>query len=326
MHNTPLTQKENALRAILRTGIPEWVPIVDDCMEILFPSPLMEYAPFGQSGKDWFGCEWEWNEQTFSHAPNVRKPPLLDDILEWRDVVQFPDLDSIDWKAAAKKDMAHMDRENKLVRLFCTQGPFERVNTIMGMEGAFIAMMEEPEEYKALIESVTDYKVHLLDLMLEAYHPDEVFFHDDLGAVNGPLISLEMYREFLKPSHKRIGDTIRRHGAIYTHHSCGNMQIFIDDLLDNGAQMLNPLQPLNNWKEIIEKYGDRVSFNVGAEFNANLTLTKPDTLIADTHHVIDTFAPGKNLLFQCYISNMSCIANKEIMNEEARRYGAGYYK
>jgi len=40
--------------------------------------------------------------------------------------------------------------------------------------------------------------------------------------------------------------------------------------------------------------------------------------------VIDTFAPGGNLLFQCYISNMECMGNREIINEEARKYGADY--
>ena len=319
-----LTQKENALRAILRTGEPEWVPIVDDCMEILFPSPLQEYSPFGQGGKDWFGCLWEWDDASFSHAPDVRKPPLIEDILEWRDILKIPDIDAIDWKAAAREDMANMDRENKLVRLFCTLGPFERANILMGMEGAFIAMMEEPEEYKALIDALTDYKIHLLELILEAYQPDEVFFHDDLGAANGPLISPEMYREFIKPAHKRIAEVIRRHGAIYTHHSCGNMQVFIPDLIENGAQMLNPLQPLNNWQEIIDQYGDKVSFNVGAEFHANVPSTEKEQLIADTHQVIDTFAPGGNLLFQCYISNMECMGNREIINEEARKYGADY--
>jgi hypothetical protein len=48
-------------------------------MEILMPSPLREYSPFGQGGKDWFGCLWEWDEASFSHAPDVRKPPLIED-------------------------------------------------------------------------------------------------------------------------------------------------------------------------------------------------------------------------------------------------------
>lgn len=326
MEREKLTEKENALRAILRDGEPEWVPVLEDCMDIIIASPMQEYAPFGQSGKDWFGCEWEWDEMSCSHGPNLKKPPLVEDITQWREIVKFPDLDAIDWKTAAEKDLQNCDRENRLVRLFCTLGPFERVSIMLGMENAFIAMYEEPEEYKALINAVADYKIKLLDKMLEAYRPDEVFFHDDLGSANGPLISPDMYREFIKPAHRRIAEVIHKHGAIYTHHSCGNMEVFIEDFIDNGAQMLNPLQPLNNWKEIVEKYSDRVSFDVGAEFRANFTDTGEAELIEDCHKVIDTFAPGKNLLFECFISNAKCLKNRDIMYREARKYGQEFYR
>ena len=64
MEREKLTEKENALRAILRDGEPEWVPVLEDCMDIIIASPMQEYAPFGQSGKDWFGCEWTESEET----------------------------------------------------------------------------------------------------------------------------------------------------------------------------------------------------------------------------------------------------------------------
>lgn len=326
MEGKKLTEKENALRVILRRGEPEWIPILEDCMDIVIASPVQEYAPFGQSGQDWFGCEWIWDEISCSHGPNLKKPPLIQDITRWRDIVKFPDLDAIDWKRAALEDLRLCDRKNKLLRLFCTLGPFERVSVMLGMENAFIAMYEEPDEYKALIDAVTEYKVQLLDKMLNAYQGDEVFFHDDLGSARGPLISLDMYRRFVKPAHKRIGDVIRSHGAIYTHHSCGNMEIFIDDLIDNGAQMINPLQPVNNWESIVKNYSQKVSFDVGAEFRANFPETTEKELREDCHKVIDTFGPGKNLLFECFISNSKCTENKELMYEEARKYGKAYYQ
>lgn len=49
-------------------------------------------------------------------------------------------------------------------------------------------------------------------------------------------------------------------------------------------------------------------------------------LIEDAHKVIDIFAPYKNLIFECYISNVECMQNREIMFEEARRYGKDFYQ
>lgn len=326
MGKRTITEKENALRAILRTGEPEWIPILADAVDVVIPSPMMEYAPFGQSGTDWFGCYWQWDDLSFSHGPDARKPVLVEDITQWRDIVKLPDLDAIDWKTAAEKDMAHCDRENKLTRIFCVIGPFERMHFMLGMENAFVAMYEEPEEYKEMIAYLTDFKLQLFEKLIEAYQPDEIFFHDDLGSVNGPMISPEMYREFIKPCHKRIADAIRAHGVIFTYHSCGHMEAFIDDLIEVGAQMINPLQPMNNWKEIAKKYAGKVSFDVGAERRANYEETTAAELIEDCHQVIDIFGPTKSFMIECYISNMACRANGDIINEEARRYGGTFYK
>lgn len=326
MSNRTLTERENALRAILRTGEPEWVPVLDDCVEIIFPSAMAEYPPFFQSGEDWFGVHWKWDDASFAHGPDARVPNLVEDIIQWRDIVKLPDLDAIDWKAAAERDLAGKDRENKLIRLFCTIGPFERMNFILGMENAFISMYEEPEEYKAMIEKVTDHKVKLMEKLIEAYQPDEIFFHDDLGSENGPMISPDMYREFIKPCHKRVADTIRSRGVIFTYHSCGHMEVFIEDLIEVGAQMLNPLQDMNNWEMIAEKYSDRVSFNVGAEGRANHFDATEEELRAGCRKVIDIFAPKKNLLVNCYISNMACQHNAAYVLGEAREYGGSFYK
>lgn len=325
MEGKKLTEKENALRAILRNKEPQWVPNAADSMQIVFSSAMQEQGPFGSDGKDWFGCEWIWDDKCNAHAPNVRIVPLLEDITLWKQMVKFPDLDAIDWETAAREDLKDVDRENKLVRQFCCIGPFERISVLMGFENALISPYTEPIAYRELLEALTGFKVKLLHKLLDAYQPDEVFFHDDLGTANGPMISLDMYREFLKPCHKKIADAIHSHGAIYTHHSCGNMEIFIEDLIDNGADMLNPLQPMNDWKRIAETYSDRVSFDVGGEFNANLPDTSEEQLRKDARLVIDTFAPRKNLMFECFISNASCYKNADIMYDEARKYGRHFY-
>lgn len=320
-----LTEKENALHAILRTGESQWIPNVADAMHIVISSEMREQGPFGNNGKDWFGCEWIWDENCKAHAPNVHKPPLLEDITKWKEIICFPDLEAIDWEAVAARDMIGVDRDKKVLRLFCSIGPFERANILLGFENALVSMYEEPEAYHTLLDALTDFKVNLLDKMLNAYKPDEVFFHDDLGTANGPMISPEMYREFLKPEHKKIAEVIHSHDVIYTHHSCGNMEIFIEDLIEIGAQMINPLQPINNWDRIVKKYSDRISFDVGAEFNANRPETSEEQLRKDARRVIDTFGPQKNLMFECFISNSLCYENADIIYDEARKYGTNFY-
>jgi len=320
-----LTERENALRAMTGSGDPEWIPLVSDCIEMVFPRGVRERPPRGQNGRDWFGCCWIWDDQCLGFAPDLHQPYLVEDITGWREYVTFPDLEAIDWEAAAAEDAANADRENKLVRILLESGPFERTHHILGFEGAFTAMYDDPDEYKALIDAITDYKVRLIEKLIDAYKPDEIFAQDDLGHNNGPMFSLDMYREFIKPAHIRISEAIRGKGVIHTHHSCGRMEAFIDDLLDVGVRVLNPVQPCNDREMIAEKYSGRASFEVGADFYIAREDSTEEDIRDEVRKIIDLFGPYKNTMIGVFPSNKTCLDKMDIAIDEARSYGRGFY-
>jgi uroporphyrinogen-III decarboxylase len=213
------------------------------------------------------------------------------------------------------------------VQYFCESGPFERSHHILGFEGAFMAMYDNPEEYKALIEAIADYKVALLSKIIEAYRSDEVFFQDDLGTAQGPMLSMDMYRKFLWPAHKRIGVAIGANNARYTHHSCGKMEAFIDDLLAAGATVFNPVQNINDQKAITARYANRCSFNIGAaDVSASREGSTEDEVRAEVRKTIDTFCPYGNTVVMAMPTNINSVDKVEIALDEAREYGAWFYK
>jgi len=66
-----------------------------------------------KDGKDWFGVPWVYGTSESAFIPDHRCKPILEDICDWKEVVQWPDLDAIDWEAAAISDGADKaDREN----------------------------------------------------------------------------------------------------------------------------------------------------------------------------------------------------------------------
>ena len=66
---------------------------------------------------------------------------------------------------------------------------------------------------------------------------------DDLGIQRGPLISPAMYRQIIRPYHKRLYDFIHsRTSAKLFMHSCGSVFDLIPDLIEAGVQVLNPIQ------------------------------------------------------------------------------------
>ena len=53
-----------------------------------------------------------------------------------------------------------------------------------------------------------------------------------------------------------------RPDIIVIYHSCGSIEPFINYLIDAGIDVLNPIQAeCMEFKEIYEKYGDRISFH-----------------------------------------------------------------
>lgn len=197
-----MTKREQLLQVYAHKNI-GYVPNFFTDFNFLQPAAVNE-RPQG-SGKDWFGVEWEYVDLV--KAPMVKPgTKALTDITKWLEQVHFPDLDSIDWEAAAAKETADADRENKITYFMLINGMFERTHALMGFEDAFMAMYDEPEEYQALVDAITDYKVKLIGLIGKYYKPDVICFHDDYGANDRMLMSPDLWREFFKAPLKRVID------------------------------------------------------------------------------------------------------------------------
>lgn len=212
-----------------------------------------------ESGLDWFGVEWEW-------VPAVKAPMVkpgtkrLSDITRWREELVFPDLQGVDWAAAAAAETAGWDRENKPSYVMLINGMFERTHALMGFEDALCAMYEEPEEFQALVDAITDYKLQVIDIIGTYYRPDILCFHDDYGANDRMLMSPEMWRRFFKEPLRRVIQRAHAHGMFYEHHSCGYIAPVFDELVELGIDAIDPLQPSNPIREMKDKYQDRVTF------------------------------------------------------------------
>jgi uroporphyrinogen decarboxylase len=156
----------------------------------------------------------------------------------------------------------------------------------VGTERVLTAMALEPEWMKDMFGHFLDVHIQLFDMIWDAgYHFDEVMWYDDMGYKNGTFFSLDMYRNLLRPFHKRAADWAHAKGCKVRLHSCGNIRAFIPDLIEIGIDMLNPvevkagLEPIGLKKE----FGDRLGFHGG--INAVL-FEKPEELWKEMRRVI----------------------------------------
>jgi hypothetical protein len=285
-----MTERENLAHVLRRDGKARWLPIVDDCLQPLMSSPDMDRPVFGTDGFDWFGCHWTHDPILRGYVQTPSCPFPLSDIGEWRKQVRFPDLDAPDWQTAAHEDLARFDRKNKMLFIKTESGPFERLHQLYGFENAFIAMYDEPEAFWELLDALTEFRIGLYHKIGRYYQPDLVIMMDDLGSGNGPLLSLDMYRTFIKPFDARIVEAIHRIGAFAVYHSCGNMQVFIQDLLEIGADVLHPFQGgINDQEKAEADYGNKVVFCNCLDNLVHLPETSEEALRQEMRRVMNLF-------------------------------------
>ena len=98
-----ITEREN-LELIFTPGAqPQWIPHMFTAYNFIVPTDVIaDRPPFGvQRGKDWFEVTWIWDEASAGFVQDPYEPLICDDVTKWEEQVKFPDLDAVDWEAAA---------------------------------------------------------------------------------------------------------------------------------------------------------------------------------------------------------------------------------
>jgi len=122
---------------------------------------------------------------------------------------------------------------------------YENCWYMRGYERFYKDMYKNPEFVDALLEKVSDLHVKFLDMILEEVgeHLDVVMQGDDLANQDGPAMSLDMYRKFVKPRQKKVFDLIKdKTDAKLFYHCCGSVKELLPDLIDIGVDIINPVQ------------------------------------------------------------------------------------
>ena len=133
---------------------------------------------------------------------------------------------------------------------------------LRSMEDLMSDMMMEDEKASILFDRITHYAIDRVRLYTEA-GVDILSLGDDLGAQTGPLMSVGMWEQWIKPSLKQIIDAAREINpkVLVFYHSCGYVTPFIDGLIECGVDILNPIQPESmDFYEIHDRFFDRLSF------------------------------------------------------------------
>ena len=144
-----------------------------------------------------------------------------------------------------------------------TVDPFEMVKDVLGHEIMLMAMVAQPEWIHDVFDTYTNVAIELFRMTeAEGMDCEGAFVYGDIAYKNGPFMSPDHYREFLKPYHKRMFDEFNKRGMPVLYHSDGDIRLVLEDLIDAGVAAINPLENSAGMdlRELAPAWGDRLGF------------------------------------------------------------------
>jgi len=204
---------------------------------------------------------------------------------------------------------------------------FEMAWNLVGLEQFLTDMAEGREYVEPLLDEITDFSI-AVGLELIHLGADVMLTGDDVGTDRGPMISLTMWRRYLKPRLKRVFDSFRtaRPGIILAYHCCGSATAFIDELIEIGMDVLNPIQVTAHGMDpadLKQRYGQRIAFCGGIDQRHVLPTGSPESVAAEVKRRIREMGQGGGYLLAPThdIQADTPVANVLAVFEAARRWG-----
>jgi hypothetical protein len=346
-----LTPKENYLMC-LRGEQPEWVPWYTmgafpgwkwELPSQIFEPPILGEHRMRGGGKDLWGVNYVATDSAeMALIPDHNFILPLDDLPRWRDIIKAPDFSDVDWEQEVKKhfDLIPIDRKNTGVAFALHFGYFQHLASFMGFSDAMIAMAEEPDLVKELLNYLSDFYISVVDKTIDRYNPDTLCLMDDTASWNAPFISVAMYEEFVLPHHAKFTKYGIERGLPMTMHNCGKAESFLDLLISIGITAWDPAQTSNDLVGIKQKYGNSLVLMGGWDGREHLdkplqSPEHPDGVTEEeirqsVRDSIDALAAGGGY---CWLGNfLTAVGDtenpkkNEILNDEAESYCKTWYQ
>jgi len=242
--------------------------------------------------------------------------PLKGDDISIKDIEDYPlpDIDKSSLDSAQEKIQdIHKSGLAAMYCMACTI--WEKSWYIRSMEDLMTDMMTDDSRAECILDRITDFSVKQgkSAAMIDS---DIIQLGDDIGMQSTIMMSIDLWRKWLKPRLARVICEIRKikPDVLIFYHSCGYVLPFLEEFAEIGIDILNPVQPESmNFEEVHKRIGKKLSFwgTIGTQSvlpfgkpedvrqqvirNLNICGDKGGIVIGPTH-MVEPEVPWENLL------------------------------
>jgi uroporphyrinogen decarboxylase len=181
---------------------------------------------------------------------------------------------------------------------------FEVCWYLRGFKQFYLDMMSEPRYVEKLLDHTLEYWCEFLDGFLGEVGEflDVLCIGDDIAMQTGPIFPPPLYRSLVKPYHRKLCAHVReRTGARIHYHSCGAVTEYLDDLIEIGVDIINPVQISARDMDpgaLKRRFGERIVFwGGGVDTQHTFPHGTPDEVRREVARNLEAFKPGGGYVF-----------------------------
>ncbi len=202
---------------------------------------------------------------------------------------------------------------------------------VRGVEQILMDVVANTEIAKTIFRKIADFYSEYARRTLQAAggNVDIFFTGDDFGTQDNTFLPVDTWRNLLGEGFRRFVDIGHEFGCKVAHHTCGCVSPLLDDLIECGLDILNPLQPdcsQMDYQEIKQKYGDRICFHGGISIQKTMPYGSPEDVRNEVKDRVEKLAGDGGYIF-CTAHNIQAdtpIENIITLFEAYREFGSNW--
>jgi uroporphyrinogen decarboxylase len=201
-----------------------------------------------------------------------------------------------------------------------------------GLDQWFTDTLLQPEFCEALLDQTLKYWLDWFQGFLGEVGDlvDVIMIGDDLAGQTGPLFRPDFYRRVVKPRQKQLVQYIRsRSKAKIWYHTCGACMCYLPDLIDNGIDIINPVQiSAKNMSppELKSQFGKQLVFWGGAiDAQHVLPSASPEVIREHVRRNLEIWKPGGGYVFNNVHNIQADVPPENVVALYEAAYEYGFY-
>ncbi len=243
--------------------------------------------------KDDFGIQWSFKRQQHGGYCEMVSHPLADkrnyDTFKWPDPLVVS-------KVGLRENKELIERDGKeygiIGAVACSM--LEGAWYLRGLDNFLMDVASDLDFANDLLDHTMHHSL-VLSKELVKMGVDILWWGDDFSFESGPIMQPELIRKILMPRYARVFRELRAidKNVKIAFHCDGKVEWALDDLIEAGVDIINPLQPdANDVPAAKKRYGRKLTVWGNVDTRNVMTNGTVTEVVEEVKNVIRTLSPG----------------------------------